>query len=184
MKRYSIIVGVLICFGIIAKLYPFALGLMPRNVTREADCSLSRADDNFFSCVYFSYYEIVGQNRQEILAEVRQKGPNGYYAYTDTAVMVEEFAAQNCRVSVRSQIRMPQLERGEHLPSAFVVQWERMIDALEEHELQHHEIGTKIAWTELMNGCTGVDSLQERLDAANRAYDSATNHGRTEGVVF
>lgn len=103
------------------------------------------------------------------------------------------------RVSVTSQITVPTLVPDSAAEPRLVERWAAYDAALRRHERGHEVIAARAAG-DLVHalrrvrtaGCLAADSEGDRtaraaltaLQAAERAYDDSTGHGRTQGAVW
>lgn len=147
-------------------------------------CEFHHASPNFLSCYTLRYYEISGGTMSELRQALRNQGPRGYLGYTDTKVQTGFSSSDECMIAIISVIDLPSLDNLDSLTDSVRERWVAMIQSLETHEHNHHQLAVETAWAEFMIGCPELDSLVDRIDQINREYDINTRHGESEGVKF
>lgn len=154
------------------------------------------------------YYSIYGNTHSVLVAEIDQKGPNGFTGYT-----YAEFAYQyrtsssstGCRVSslqvdVDITYTMPRWEDRDSANAELRASWDASYAALERHEKQHgaiskqthNEIIREVRRIGARNSCGEIGGLvASAFNSAlashseqQRNYDQTTEHGRLEGSTF
>lgn len=159
------------------------------------------------------YYEVTGETPAEIWREMRAKGPVGkdgskYNATTPWnlrwrypyARSADGCATGPVTVKLSVVYNMPRWDRPPGASATVARQWDRYIEALEEHEQGHADFGRQTAsdieraleaippqrtcdeLSRLAND-TGREILEENRPR-EREYDRRTNHGATQGTAF
>ena len=126
-------------------------------------------------------YEVSGADLDAVSADMQQNGPQGYWAYTTWNVTW----TPECETSVTADITMPVLADDADLDDDEVAEFERMADALLDHELGHVQVGLDFAQDVAAAGCPAdVSDLHEYWLQVERDYDAETEHGGNEGVYL
>lgn len=129
--------------------------------------------------VTYETYPLSADTLRDLWAEVEAEGPNGYAAWTAWNV---NWTAE-CELSVTATITLPELAADAYLTDVEALEFERMVNALQAHELGHVQMGVGFAEDVQAAGCQGeTDAIHEDWLAAERAYDGDTNHGQTQGA--
>jgi predicted secreted Zn-dependent protease len=129
--------------------------------------------------VTYETYQLSADTLRDIWAEIEAEGPGGFSAWTSWQV---NWTAE-CELSVTATITLPELSADAYLSDVEVLEFERMVNALESHELGHVQMGVGFAEDVQAAGCQGdTDAIHEDWLAAERAYDTDTNHGQTQGA--
>lgn len=159
------------------------------------------------------YYDVAGETAAEIWHEMKTYGPVGkdgirYNGNTRWSVRWRypyARSAEGCAtgpVAVRLSVvySLPRWERPRGASAELESQWNRFIEALDEHEQGHAEFGRQAAreieqaleaipaqpscdaLSRIANA-TGAEIL-EQTRPQERAYDQRTNHGATQGTAF
>lgn len=161
-----------------------------------------------------TYYPIHGSNSQELRAQMNTLGPliggNHFDAQVNWFIhwnchWYHDLGKQNCAitsvdVSVLINHSMPQWENAAASDKATQTQWNNYLSHLELHESGHatngkqaaDEIekalmntGPKPTCDELKNELdTTAQNLIKKHEAWDVAYDTKTEHGRSQGAVF
>lgn len=125
-------------------------------------------------------YSVTGTTVDTILRQMKQKGPNGFWAYTQWRVRW----SSTCQVSLEIQYTMPRHTRRGAMPVNIRTEWDQMIAALKSHEEQHGAHGVSAAKELVRQGCRNGNAIVQKWAEQDRIYDRRTGHGRTEGVTF
>lgn len=125
-------------------------------------------------------YRVDATTANQILAQMNQRGPNGYWAYTSWYVRW----TGNCQVSVEINYTMPKHVNEAALPANLRARWEAMVNALVAHERKHGQHGINAANEIAAAGCKNGDAIIRKWANADKVLDQRTTHGKTEGVVF
>ncbi len=161
----------------------------------------------------YEYYEVSGGCENDLQCQMRQKGITWYngkkydsatswhvkwdYGY-DRGPQV--CSADSFRVVVEIIFRYPKWVRTADAPQPLVDKWDSYMKNLIMHENGHRDIAVKAA-AELSRAvaelppaptCAEFDravralsrTRMEKLNADEIAYDTATNHGYTQGAIF
>lgn len=125
-------------------------------------------------------YPVDGTTIEEILAQMAERGPEGYWGHAKWHVRW----TGSCEVRLRIDYRMPRHVNPELLDERVRGSWEGMIEALGRHERQHGAHGVGAAEELVGKACRDGKAIVEKWVEQDRAYDRETDHGRFEGVVF
>lgn len=128
----------------------------------------------------WSTYSVTATGVDQILRQMQQKGPNGFWAYTRWYVRW----TGSCQVSLEISYTMPKHTKRGAMPPHIRAAWDRMIAALRAHEEQHGAHGINAAHELVRNGCRNGNAIVAKWAEQDRIYDRLTGHGRSEGVVF
>jgi len=155
--------------------------------------------------VHKQYYTVHGSGISTLRQDLQQKGPGGYYARVTTSISYSYKTKGNCEideinVNVKSNMLLPQWNPPASASAQTRSEWSRFISALVAHETNHVRIDVDEAEalaSTLQNlprhsNCGELDgsvkqahsTAIDRATQRNRAYDSSTNHGKTEGAVL
>ncbi|MEW6690670.1 MAG: DUF922 domain-containing protein, partial [Pseudomonadota bacterium] len=150
------------------------------------------------------YYDVQGGDYQSLLAALNARGgAHGEAQWTLRYQYEPRRSGANCSVGSLSLtlglvMNLPRWSPPPGAQPRLVAQWFRYVKALREHEEGHLEIGREMAH-EFKRSLAVTRTRCERLEAAvksqyeallarfrarDRAYDSETAHGRTQGAVF
>ncbi|WP_422030057.1 DUF922 domain-containing protein [Roseovarius sp.] len=125
-------------------------------------------------------YPVDATTAPEILRQMEERGPDGYWAYARWYVRWSEA----CEVRLRIEYTMPRHVNPALLDEPLRLSWEKMVVALGKHEAQHGAHGVGAA-NELVDAeCHDADAIVARWSEQDRIYDRETDHGRFEGVIF
>ena len=159
------------------------------------------------------YYDVTGETPAEIWQEMKAHGPVGkdgvrYNGNTKWSVRWRypyARSAEGCAtgpVAVRLSVvyTLPRWDRPRGASTELESQWERFIEALDEHEQGHAEFGRQAAREikqalEAIPARSSCESLSRIANATGaeileltrpqeREYDRRTNHGATQGTAF
>ncbi len=125
-------------------------------------------------------YRVDGTTANQILAQMKQRGPNGYWAYTNWYVRW----TGSCKVSVEISYTVPKHVNEAALPANLRARWQAMYNALVAHERKHGQHGINAANEIAAAGCKNGDAIIKKWANADKTLDQRTTHGKTEGVVF
>lgn len=125
-------------------------------------------------------YSVTSATPDQILRELNQKGPNGYWGYTRWYVRW----TNDCQVSLEILYTMPKHERPNAMSAHTRARWDKMIVALAAHEQRHGAHGISAARELVQVNCRNGDAIIAKWSEQDRLYDQRTGHGRTEGAVF
>ncbi|MEO1199804.1 MAG: DUF922 domain-containing protein [Pseudomonadota bacterium] len=125
------------------------------------------------------HYDIRGDTAADLLDEMSDKGPEGYWGFTRWWVSW----TANCEVDIEVTYTMPKWLDRDRAPTRLRQQWDRMYQALWLHEKQHGQHGINAGNEIFDTGCSEDPyDIIERWGEADRDYDARTQHGWTEGV--
>lgn len=159
----------------------------------------------------FLYYEVRGSTVAELRASIEHNGPKvgsirwGAKTQTDffSDVNFNEISGgcrfSNVRIRVVTTFTMPKWIGRDQAPAAVKSRWEAYARALRQHEDGHgaidlrtgRKLGAALEKHRLKSKCKAVSgSLQVVADriigdrSENDAYDTKTDHGRTQGAIL
>ena len=124
------------------------------------------------------YYSVSGKTVDAIKANMKKKGPKGYWAYTEWYVKW----TGSCKVSVSVTYTMPKLKSGA--PADVKSKFDKMYKKLLKHEKNHGNNGISAAKEIAKKKCNGGDAILAKYNKKDIAYDKKTDHGYSEGVKF
>ena len=128
-----------------------------------------------------TYYSITGTTSAELKAQMRSRGPQGYWAYTRWYVRW----SGDCRISLEISYGFPKWENQAQAPAELQAAWNQMMTALRTHEQGHAENGRSAAREIEASRCAGdPKAIVRKWAEQDKVYDAQTNHGRTQGVVL
>lgn len=125
-------------------------------------------------------YPVEGTTAGEILRQMQERGPNGFWAYTSWYVRW----SADCEVRLQIDYTMPRHTAPHTLDEPLRNDWEAMLKALGQHEEKHGAHGVGAARELFETSCRDGDDIIARWAEQDRILDRETQHGRTEGVVF
>ncbi|MEM9716211.1 MAG: DUF922 domain-containing protein [Pseudomonadota bacterium] len=126
------------------------------------------------------HYTIKGDTAVGLKAQMAQKGPDGFWGYSNWWVSWDGL----CNVKVDITITMPKLAKNSGAPDALKEEFDRMYGVLLAHERQHGQHGIEAAKEVMAANCENTDPIFAKWQKADRDYDRRTKHGKTEGVVL
>jgi predicted secreted Zn-dependent protease len=157
------------------------------------------------------YYDVHGRTFAEVRADMHRLGPkigdNSFVGETRSPMRwnwrTESIGPSSCSIrdvtlSVNAQITLPRWTPPADTEPGLVAEWTRFIAALETHEAGHKDISARAGReiVERLRGLSGLCSqistrandlareIVDRSAAEQKAYDSATRHGFTQGTSF
>jgi predicted secreted Zn-dependent protease len=154
------------------------------------------------------YYDIRGDQTNELRQQMNRKGPRGYDAYAawyvrwrfDHARSANSCSIADVSASVKVEITLPRWVDEEDADDALRERWQSYYAALVEHENGHRDFGIRaareieeaLAGLEPQPSCEGLTRIANRtgksilagIVAEEKAYDRDTNHGMNDGAVF
>lgn len=131
-------------------------------------------------------YNISGSSQKELSDEMKRKGPNGYFGYTEW-----NFTWKCREIKVECLVTLPYWQTGESTPE-LQKKWRRFWNNLARHEQEHVEIVWKRVdetkeRVKTMNCREAGEAWKSTLQQVNREskeYDTRTDHGTTQGAIF
>lgn len=139
------------------------------------------AQDDIAVDLTYESYVITGTTLAELEAAMLADGPNRYWAYTTHRVTW----TADCEVTVTATIILPELDPDADLYDADIAEFDRMIEALDAHELGHVDFGIGFAEeVQAMNCDLDVAATQAPWTEAEAQYDIDTEHGYADGVYL
>ncbi len=124
------------------------------------------------------YYDVSGGSAADIRQDLRENGPNGYWAYTNWYVSW----TGSCQITVEIDITLPRLVDRERLPKSYLVAWDNMIRVLTEHENQHAQHGINAANEIEDSDCRRAYAIIDHWAEQDRILDRETQNGNLQGV--
>ncbi|MEQ9260200.1 MAG: DUF922 domain-containing protein [Roseovarius sp.] len=125
-------------------------------------------------------YNVNGRTSAELLSQMKQRGPNGFWAYTNWYVRW----SANCKVDVEISYTMPKHTNPGSMPADVKARWDRMNAALAAHERKHGQHGINAARELVATSCKNGNAVIAKWAEQDKVLDKRTRHGETEGVVF
>ena len=139
------------------------------------------AQDDIAVDVTYDSYVITGETLDDLKSAMTADGPNGYWAYT---VWQVDWTG-DCALTVTATITLPELDDTADLDDADIAEFDRMVAALEAHELGHVDFGIGFAEEVRDAGCdVDAAAVQAPYIEAEKQYDVDTEHGYTQGVYL
>jgi len=153
-------------------------------------------------------YVIHGSTADELKREMRQKGPKGFWGYTNASYRWRfNYTAEGAQCRITSAtvteeivVTLPVWGDKDRAPACLQRDWERMLRLLTAHEHNHRDKwqGTRErirAKLLTVTGACNVAAMELAANAAGSAevaktqalqvqYDRETNHGQSEGVTL
>ena len=126
------------------------------------------------------YYKINGDSVKALKADMRKRGPNGFWAYTRWYVKW----TGSCKVTVTVDYTMPKLANPNAVPKEVKAKFDRMYAKLWAHEKNHGQHGIDAGREIAKKKCQGGDGIIKKHAKRDKVYDKKTKHGLTEGVKF
>ena len=126
------------------------------------------------------YYTLTGKTVPELRAELKKKGPRGYWAYTEWYVRW----SGSCALSVDIKYTLPKHKSPGALDPRTRASLDSMIAALTRHEQGHGAFAINAASEIEKTRCADGDAVLAKYLKAEKAYDKKTDHGKREGVVL
>lgn len=123
-------------------------------------------------------YKVYGNTFSELRDNMKQDGPNGYWAYTSWYVNW----TSSCRVTVQVKLTIPELADRAALTSRQLEQWDQMMVALIAHEKIHASYGISAAKEIEHRNCNNAQSVIKSWNQRDLDLDRNTDHGRFQGV--
>lgn len=131
--------------------------------------------------VTLNTYFVEGDTLADVQADMDANGPSGFWAYTTWNVNWNG----DCETTVTADVTLPRLGPGTNLSDEDVAEFDRMLAALQAHELQHVDIGLAYAADIEDKSCPdNSDAILQPYLEQERAFDVETEHGRTQGVYL
>jgi predicted secreted Zn-dependent protease len=115
-----------------------------------------------------------------LLKQLKQKGPKGYWAYTDWYVKW----TGSCQTSVDITYTLPKHKNADKLDPVVRKKWLAMVDALTKHEHKHGQNAINAAQEIEKTKCANGNAVIQKWNKADIDLDKRTDHGKKEGVVL
>jgi predicted secreted Zn-dependent protease len=154
-----------------------------------------------------THYAIQGHNYDSLARSLRANGPKSFHGLASWNVSYEYTTKRDgdaCRVAtarikINGEILMPQWADEPSAPRELQRRWSDYYAALKRHEDGHVQHGRELALlvNERLMGlgvvpCDQMQALAQvefqrlygNLKTRDQEYDTRTNHGETQGVVF
>jgi len=126
------------------------------------------------------YYDVSGATAGALKQDMHKNGPGGFAAYTRWHVSW----TSDCKVALKITYTLPRLKNRNQVSLPLRRRWDRMLDNLRFHEAGHAENGISAAREILATGCQTPDIVTKKWMERDKAYDKATDHGKTQGAVL
>jgi len=127
------------------------------------------------------FYEITGSTSSELKAQMKKKGPRGFWARAEWYVRWTD----RCKVSVELTYTYPQWTNRKSASKKLQESWDYMMAALREHEEVHGQHGINAAEEIEASKCKGNPRIiTNKWAQRDRDFDRETRHGTLEGVVL
>jgi predicted secreted Zn-dependent protease len=130
--------------------------------------------------VNVEYYNVSGASGRQLKKQMKSLGPNGYWAYTRWRI----HWSADCKVKLTVNYTFPRLANRDAVPLPLRQNWDAMVVALKAHEEKHGGFGRGAANEISKADCKGAKGIIRKWSRKDDLLDSATVHGRTEGVVL
>ncbi|HYT05525.1 MAG TPA: DUF922 domain-containing protein [Gemmatimonadales bacterium] len=157
------------------------------------------------------YYDITGSSAAQLREAMRQLGPHESGTPRDALTAwhlewtyrqgrrADDCALRDVRVTLDVTVTLPRWEPATGAPARLVESWNSFLEHVKAHEAGHRAIAERyardlVAALTALRGATCADvwdeasrtasRIVEEGRAKNRAYDVATKHGQTQGVVL
>lgn len=153
-------------------------------------CTAAAQDDGFeeyydgdiLVAVTYDYYDVTGSSLQEVQDDMGASGPEGFWAYTVWNVSW----TGECEIRVDVTMTLPLLDENADLYDEEFAEWDRMIEALEEHEFGH--VGSGIGFAHDIEDLScivdDVAAVQAPWFQNDIDFDAETNHGINQGATL
>ena len=125
-------------------------------------------------------YAVDATTASALVKQMGQRGPNGYWAYTDWYVNW----TGNCDLSVKITYTMPKHKNEAKLDPAVRENWKTFLVALRQHEEKHGAHGIQAAQEIEKTKCANGNAVIDKWSKQDKVLDKRTDHGKKEGVVL
>lgn len=125
-------------------------------------------------------YSVSSTTAPGLLAELKQKGPNGYWGFTTWHV----YWTDRCEVTVNIDYVVPSHTNRTALTPSLRRRWDQMMGALVAHERKHGAHALNAARELVEKSCANGDAIVQKWSDQDALLDQRTGHGQTEGVTF
>jgi len=126
------------------------------------------------------YYDVDAVTLSDLRAQMKTRGPRGYWGYARWNVKAD----RDCDVTLRVTYTLPRHVAPDGMADLDRAKWEAMIAVLEQHERNHGAHGLAAAKEVKAANCVGTWRIIRKWAEQDRIYDRQTDHGRKEGVVL
>ncbi|NBR90556.1 MAG: DUF922 domain-containing protein [Rhodobacteraceae bacterium] len=126
------------------------------------------------------YYTVDATTVDGLLKQMGQRGPNGYWAYTDWRIKW----TGSCALSATVTYTLPKHKNEAKLDPALQKKWKAMTTALKKHEEKHGANGVQAATEIEQTKCANGDAVIKKYNKKDIDLDARTDHGKKEGVVL
>lgn len=128
-----------------------------------------------------NFYKISGITASELKAQMKSKGPRGFWARADWYVRW----SSRCRVSVKLSYIYPEWVNRSEAPDSLQKSWDEMMVKLREHEEVHGQHGVQAAQEVEKSKCKGEPkNITDKWAQRDKDFDRETRHGTLEGVAL
>jgi predicted secreted Zn-dependent protease len=128
----------------------------------------------------WKYYNVTGTTAKELKKDMKQNGPNGYWAYARWYINW----SGNCQVDVTINYTMPRWQNRTNTPKKLQDSWDKMIANLKAHEEVHGSHGIKAANAIVASKCQSAHDIITKWANEDKNFDARTGHGRKQGVIL
>lgn len=125
-------------------------------------------------------YAVDATTASALVKQMGQRGPNGFWAYTDWYVNW----TGSCDLSVKITYTMPKHKNEAKLDPALRENWKTFLAALRKHEEKHGAHGIQAAQEIEQTKCANGDAVIKKWSNQGKLLDKRTDHGKKEGVVL
>ncbi len=131
-------------------------------------------------------YDISGSSQKELGAQMKKKGPRGYYGYTEWNLK------WSCaEITVECIVTMPRWEAGEST-GELQKKWREFWSSLARHEQGHvdivwkrvNETKKRVATMDCRRAVEAWIGTLRRINRESAEYDARTGHGTAQGALF
>ncbi|WP_263387347.1 DUF922 domain-containing Zn-dependent protease [Ruegeria marisflavi] len=151
--------------------FVFALGVMLGATMVEAKPKISVVEKT---------YTVDATTARAMVQQMGQRGPNGYWAYTDWYVNW----TGSCDLSVKITYTMPKHKNEAKLDPAVRENWKTFLAVLRKHEEKHGAHGIQAAQEIEQTKCADGQAVIKKWSNQDKVLDKRTDHGKKEGVVL
>ncbi len=128
----------------------------------------------------WKYYNISGSTSKELIAAMRQKGPNGFWAFARWSIRW----TGKCQVSLKINYTLPRWKNKNSGPKQLQANWNKMVAALKKHEQLHGLNGINAAKEIVKTKCKNGDQTISKWANQDKVLDRKTDNGQNQGVVL
>lgn len=123
-------------------------------------------------------YEVSATTLDGLKAQMREHGPDGFWAQTRWHIKW----SNDCAVNLDITFTLPKHSNPDAMPADTRRIWGAMRSALNAHEKQHAAHGMRAAEEISEARCSQAKAIIRKYNRADLRLDRRTEHGRTQGV--